>query len=132
MSALCRKRTSWHLLKRLGGGRDKRGRYGYTKCFCRPEVNDQFEFCRRLHRHVGRIFTLEDAIDVTCRAAVLLDDIGSIGDQAAAINEVSVEVDRTGILTALVRKLCAHPKHATILCFAQSSELVFLRLLWFD
>ena len=44
---------------------------------------------RRLHRQVGRLLALEDAIDIAGRAPVLVDEIGPIGDQAAAVDEVA-------------------------------------------
>ena len=49
---------------------------------------------RRLHRQVGRLLALEDAIDVAGRLPVLIDVISPIGDQAAGGDEGSVEVDR--------------------------------------
>ena len=47
------------------------------------EVDHQFVLGRRLHRQVGRLLALEDAVDVAGRAPVLVDQIGPIGDQAA-------------------------------------------------
>ena len=38
---------------------------------------------RRLHRQVGRLLALENAIDIAGRASVLVDRIRPIGDQAA-------------------------------------------------
>ena len=45
---------------------------------------DQLVLRRRLHRKVGRLLALEDAIDVAGRAPVRVDEIGPVGDQAAA------------------------------------------------
>jgi hypothetical protein len=39
-------------------------RNGDAKRFRGLEIDDQLEFCRRLHRHVGGLFALEDAIDI--------------------------------------------------------------------
>jgi len=36
-----------------------------------------------LHRHVGWLLALEEAIDIASRAAVIIDRVGSIGDQSA-------------------------------------------------
>ena len=47
-----------------------------------------------LHRQVGRLLALEDAVDVAGRAPVLVDDIRPVGDQAAAGDEGAVGVDR--------------------------------------
>ena len=51
------------------------------------QVDDQLVLGRRLHRQVGRLLALEDAIDVAGRAPALVDQIGSIRDQAAAGDE---------------------------------------------
>ena len=48
------------------------------------EVDHQFELGRRLHRQVGRLLALENAIDVAGRAPELVDPIRPVGDQAAA------------------------------------------------
>ena len=53
------------------------------------EVDHQLVFGRRLHRQVGRLLALEDAIDVAGREAVLVDDIRPIGDQAAVGDELA-------------------------------------------
>ena len=58
------------------------------------EIDHQFVLGRRLHRQVGRLLALEDAIDVAGRAAVLVDEIRPIGDQAAGGDEESFVVDR--------------------------------------
>ena len=58
------------------------------------EVDHQLVLGRRLHRQVGRLLALEDAIDVAGRAPVLVDQIRPIGDQAAAGDEEAFEVDR--------------------------------------
>ena len=55
---------------------------------------DQLVLGRRLHRQVGRLLALEDAIDVAGRAPVLVDQIRPVGDQAAAGDEEAVGVDR--------------------------------------
>ena len=58
------------------------------------EIDHQFVLGRRLHRQVGGLLALEDAIDVAGRAAVLVDDIRPIGDQAAVGDVESSGVDR--------------------------------------
>ena len=47
------------------------------------EVDDQLELGRRLHRQVGRLLALEDAIDIAGRAPVLVDQVRPVGNQAA-------------------------------------------------
>ena len=44
---------------------------------------------RRLNRKVVRLLTLEDAIHVAGRAPELVDGIVTIGDQAAAVDELA-------------------------------------------
>ena len=48
---------------------------------------------RCLHRHVGRLHALEDAVDVARRAPVHVDAIGPVGEQATGGDEQAVEVD---------------------------------------
>src|ERR1700751_1282302 len=43
--------------------------------FC---VNEQFELGALLHRHIGWLFSLEEAIDITGCTSVLVDRIGTI------------------------------------------------------
>ena len=54
------------------------------------EIDHQLVLGRRLHRQVGWLLALEDAIDVAGRAPVLVDEIRPIGDQAAGGDEDSV------------------------------------------
>ena len=48
------------------------------------EVDDQLVLGRRLHRQVGWLLALEDAVDVAGRLPVLVDQIWPVGDQATA------------------------------------------------
>ena len=57
------------------------------------EIYDQLVLGRRLHRQVGGLLALEDAIDVAGRAPVLVDEIRPIGHQAAGGDEQAVGVD---------------------------------------
>src|SRR5438874_8909055 len=45
------------------------------------KIDDWFVLGRRLHRKIGRLLTLEDAIDVARRAAVWIDQVRAIGYQ---------------------------------------------------
>jgi hypothetical protein len=58
------------------------------------QIDNQLVLGRRLHRQVGRLLALEDAIDVSRGAPVLLDRIGPIRHQASATGEVLIGVDR--------------------------------------
>src|SRR5215216_617764 len=57
------------------------------------EIDDQFVLGRRLHRQVGRLLALEDAVDVSSRAPKLVEEIRAIGNQAAGGDEVAFIVD---------------------------------------
>src|SRR5215831_13355674 len=58
------------------------------------EVDHQLVFGWRLHRKIGRLFALEDAINVVGRAPEWVGCIRPIADQAAASGVVAVRVDR--------------------------------------
>src|SRR6266849_4152167 len=64
-----------------------------TESFSCLEVDHQLVLCRRLHRKVGGLLASKDTIDVTCRVTELVDPITPIGDQAAAVDELALEVD---------------------------------------
>src|SRR6516225_11670473 len=55
---------------------------------CGLEVDRQLVLDRVLHRKVGRLVALEDAIDVTGRAPVRVGRVGGVGDEPAAGDEV--------------------------------------------
>jgi hypothetical protein len=55
---------------------------------------DQLVLGRRLHRQVGWFLALEDAIDVDCGAAELVDDVISVRDQAAISDVKPSVIDR--------------------------------------
>jgi hypothetical protein len=67
--------------------------------FCRLsiwvlEIDRQLVFGRRLHRQVGGLFALEDAIDVGGGAGILVQLIRPVGDQAARTGKIAEGVDR--------------------------------------
>jgi len=63
-------------------------------CLGSREVDHQFVFDRRLHRQVGWLLALENAIDVAGGTAILVTQIAPVGDQAAGADEVAEGVDR--------------------------------------
>src|SRR4029077_4843056 len=64
-----------------------------AECLRSLEVDGQFVLGRRLHWQVCWLLTLENAIDVAGRKAVLADQIGAIGDQAAGGDEGAVRIN---------------------------------------
>src|SRR5215510_5492167 len=58
------------------------------------KIDSQFVLCWRLYWKIGGLFTFKDAIDVACRAAVLVEEIRPIGDQATLGDEVAFVIDR--------------------------------------
>ena len=73
MSALCQQRTSACLFDHLVGTGEKRWRHGKTKRPSGLKIDHQFKLGRRLHRQIGRLLALEDAIDIAGRLTVLVD-----------------------------------------------------------
>ena len=57
------------------------------------EIDDRLVLDRRLHRQVGWLLALEDAIDVAGRLPVLVDLDRPVGDQAAVSNEEPSGID---------------------------------------
>src|SRR6266403_4958714 len=58
------------------------------------EIDDQLKLCRRLQWKVGRLLTLEDAVDVPCRQAKLFVASLTKRDQAARLRKEAIEIDR--------------------------------------
>ena len=77
------------------------------------EIDHQLVLGRRLHRQVGGLLALEDAIDVACRLSVLIDSDRPIGDQATASDDSS-GTDRpraagAGPRASTIRSRCGTP-----------------------
>jgi hypothetical protein len=77
----------------VGTGEQRRGHID-PKRLGGLHVDHHFVLGRRLHREVGWLLALEDAINVAGRAPERIYCIRSIGDQAAANGVVAVGVDR--------------------------------------
>src|SRR5215813_10313450 len=68
-------------------------RHGEAQCLRGLEVDDEFILGRRLHRQVGRLLASKDAVDVAGGAAVLVEEIRTVGDETAGGGEVTQGVD---------------------------------------
>src|SRR5262249_37120096 len=74
--------------------RENRRRNFEPQHFGSLEIDHEFVLGRRLHRKVGGLLALEDAIDVTGSAPELVDEIGTVGAQAAAGDVETAGKDR--------------------------------------
>ena len=76
------------------GTREQRRGYVEAERLGGREIDHQLVLGWRLHRQVGRLLALEDAVDVAGRAAVLVDEIRSVGRKPTGLDEVAERIDR--------------------------------------
>src|ERR1700758_817326 len=88
----CNKKS---LLDHLIGAGEKRLRNTQPECLRGIEIEYQLILCWRLHRQIGRLLALEDAIDVTGGAAVLIDRVCPISEEGAGEGERVVDRGET-------------------------------------
>src|SRR6516162_3145280 len=77
----------------LVGADEQRLRHGKAERLGGLEVHHKLVLGGRLHRQVSWFLALQNAIDVACRAPVLVDSIRSVGDQGAFRDAKAVGVD---------------------------------------
>src|SRR3974377_2080869 len=76
----------------ISAGKERR-RHSEAKCLSRLEVDHQLKFSRALHRQLGGLLTLEDAIDVASSLPELIDRVWPIRDETTISNEGTKRVD---------------------------------------
>src|SRR5215472_4373139 len=81
-------------LDHLVGAGEQSGRHLEAKRPRSLEVDHQLILGRSLHRQVGRLLALENAVYVAGRSPVLVDRMSTIRDQAAAGDEEPWAVHR--------------------------------------
>ena len=94
MSAKSPKCNIKSLFDHLVGTTEHRRRYHQTECLRGLEIDHKLILSRGLHRKVGRLLALEDAIDIASRPPELVNVVSPIGDQTARGDEEALEVDR--------------------------------------
>src|SRR5262249_49899148 len=98
MSALCHSRPNAAQqnacsFEHLDGPQQKRFKNGKSECLCSLEVDDQFEFGRKLNGQIGGVRPLENEIDICCRAPKQIRRIVAKRYQASALREVAIAVN---------------------------------------
>ena len=81
------------LFDHLIGAGEQCWRDSDTELFCRLEIDHQFILGRRLHREVGRLLALEDAVDIASGAPTMIEEIRPVGDEAAIGDEGAFVID---------------------------------------
>src|SRR5215813_14217670 len=71
-----------HSFDHLVGAGEHRGRQVEAERLGGLQVDHELVLGRRLHRQIGGLLALEDAINIARRASEWVDGVGAVGDQA--------------------------------------------------
>jgi hypothetical protein len=91
------------LLNDLISPREERGGHIEPEGLRGLQVDHQLVAGRRLHREVGGLRPLQDAVHVFGCLSVLVDEISSKRDEAAGSNEMPVELDSRQLILGCER-----------------------------
>ena len=86
-------RSMKKLFDHLVGTGEQRRRHCEAESLSSLEIDNQFEFGRRLHGQLGRILALENSIHIFRRAPKHVGIIHAVGHQAAAGQEKTIWID---------------------------------------
>src|SRR5262249_31797451 len=78
----------------LVGSHEQTGRHCEAERLRGFEVDDCFEFGRRLHRKVGRFVAAQDAVNIGCGLSKHVDEVVPVRHQTAGRDEYARVVDR--------------------------------------
>ena len=88
------------LFDHLVGAGEQRRWHGEAQGLGGLEIDYQLVLGRRLHREVGGLFALEDAIDIAGGTPILVDEIRAVGDQPAVGDKPALKIDRGEFVAA--------------------------------
>src|SRR5216683_7233956 len=92
------------------GASQQRRWHSYPEFLRDLEVDRELVFGWRLHRQLGRLFSLQDEIDISCCCSMLVDEIGSIRQQASRADKKPFVVDRRQLVSGRQRDDQRRPK----------------------